>query len=114
MSKSKWSIRQRKAIEKVIRHYERILKDLQQKSWQITTIGCCPFCKMYYHSEIEDLIKCSNKCPNIVLTNTTCDYQSLIKRLVRHKANYRDGKRGSEKRLRKAILARIEFWKGQL
>lgn len=103
----KWSNRQRKAIEKVIKHYEDVLEDSPKRYGEICMGFYCAFCNMYE-------CKIGSKCPNRVLTKGGCDVQPLMDRLWKNRESYLSGKRGSEKWLRKAILARIEFWKGQL
>ena len=103
----KWSNRQRKAIEKVIKHYEYVLEDLFGRWDELYVANTCAFCQMYG-------CYIGSKCPNRVLKKEGCDAFPLMKRLDRNITSYQENKRGSEKWLRKAILARIEFWKGRL
>ena len=104
----KWSKRQRFAIEKVIKHYEYVLEDLKNRVRGLFDSRYCPFCQMYICAH-------DSKCPNRALYGYLCEEQPLMKKLDKNIMGYRfEHKRGSEKWLRKAILARIEFWQGQL
>jgi len=104
----KWSKRQRKAIQKVIKRYQWVLKDLQSRYIYILDSDSCAFCQMYQCGG-------NTKCPSAFFTNNNhCMSHPLLVRLQKNLYNYNHCKKGSEKWLRKAIQARMEFWQEQL
>lgn len=108
MSKPKWSKRQRKAIEKVIKHYEYVLEDLSQRRGRLLVSAYCPFCQMFSCKN-----KKKSKCP-VAITSGSCEGQSQLVEISARRFNYCCGAPNSEELFREAILARIEFWEGQL
>ena len=112
MSKPKWSNRQRKAIKKVIRHYEWVLKNLDKRHTSLSNTNTCPFCASYKCGVLNPNYR--SQCPNVVLgqhcfgTEKDITFENLQK--AQYEYEYENNLIG----FCKAILARIEFWEGQL